>query len=130
MTHPQVVALPQLVTVPDVEICAAGTWKLASGEATFTAEDFAAAVQAAQCPAVGSPVLKLGHIDPRFDAEQGPLSGKGDPFYSGLSIGKKLAAGITASLPGLKSAVSGTLSQIQGGLTKGVAEQGAYDGRS
>ncbi|HLJ98383.1 MAG TPA: hypothetical protein VKU39_00595, partial [Streptosporangiaceae bacterium] len=66
---PQVVTLPQLVTVPDVEIVAAGTWNLSTGQATFTAEDLAAAVQAAQCPAVGSPILKLGHIDPRFDGE-------------------------------------------------------------
>jgi hypothetical protein len=66
---PQVVQLPQLVTVPDVEICAAGTWNLSTGQVTLTAEDFANAVQASQCPAVGSPVVKLGHIDPRFDGE-------------------------------------------------------------
>lgn len=64
---PLVVNLPQLATVPDVEIVAAGTWKLSTGEVTFTAEDLAAAVQASQCPAVGSPVIKLGHIDPRFN---------------------------------------------------------------
>ena len=69
MTYPQVVALPQLVTVPEVEIRAVGTWGLSTGEATFNVEDFAAAVQASQCPAVGSPVIKLGHVDPRFDGE-------------------------------------------------------------
>jgi hypothetical protein len=63
------VHLPQLVTLPNVDILATGTWALSSGEATFTAQDLANAVQAAQCPAVGSPVLKLGHIDPRFDGE-------------------------------------------------------------
>ena len=69
MTTPSVVQMPQLVTVPDVEIVAAGTWDLSTGPATFTTEDLAAAIQAAQCPAVGSPILKLGHIDPRFDGE-------------------------------------------------------------
>lgn len=61
--------LPPLVTIPNVEIVAAGTWILSSGEATFTPQDFAAAVQAAQCPAVGSPLIKIGHVDPRFDGE-------------------------------------------------------------
>ena len=49
--------------------------------------------------------------------------GKGDPYYSGLSIGKKLAQGITASLPGLKSAVSGTVGQINSALSKAATEE-------
>jgi hypothetical protein len=65
----QPAGIPQLVTRPNVEIVAAGTWALSSGEATFTPGDLAAAVQASQCPAIGSPVLKLGHVDPRFDGE-------------------------------------------------------------
>ena len=68
-TEPQIVQLPQLATVPDVEIVAAGTWPLSTGDATFTPADLAAAVQASQCPAVGSPVIKIGHTDPRFDGE-------------------------------------------------------------
>jgi len=63
------VELPALVTVADVDVVAAGTWQLSTGEATFTPEDLSAAVEAAQCPAVGSPVIKLGHIDPRFDGQ-------------------------------------------------------------
>jgi hypothetical protein len=103
MTEPQVVALPQLVTVPDVEIVAAGTWKLASGEATFTAEDLAAAVQASACPAIGSPVLKLGHVDPRFDGE--PAVGRVTNLRltsSGAKISGDLAgvpAWLAAALP-------------------------------
>jgi len=60
---------------------------------------------------------------PFSPAKQGPLSGKGDPYYSGLSIGKKLAQGITASLPGLKSAVSGTVGEINSALAKAATEQ-------
>lgn len=104
MTHPQVVALPQLVTVPDVEILASGTWNLAiGGERTFTAEDLAAAVQASQCPAIGSPVLKLGHVDPRFDGE--PAVGRVTDLRltsSGAKISGDLAgvpAWLAAALP-------------------------------
>jgi TP901 family phage tail tape measure protein len=60
---------------------------------------------------------------PFSPAKQGPLSGKGDPYYSGLSIGKKLAQGITASIPGLKSAVSGTVGQINSALSKAATEE-------
>ena len=60
---------PPLVTIPGVEIVAAGTWKLSTGEATFTTGDLAAAVDAATCPSVGPPLIKLGHVDPRFDGE-------------------------------------------------------------
>jgi hypothetical protein len=69
MTDIQPSSLPSLVTLPNVDILATGEWGLSSGPATFTAADLANAVQAAQCPAVGSPVLKLGHVDPRFDGE-------------------------------------------------------------
>ncbi|MER7500451.1 hypothetical protein AB0L05_27715 [Nonomuraea pusilla] len=60
---------PALVTVPGVELAQAGTWRLSSGETTITREDLAAAVGALDCPAVRNPVLKLGHVDPRFDGE-------------------------------------------------------------
>lgn len=100
MTHPQVVALPQLVTVPDVEICAAGTWGLSTGEVTFTAEDFAAAVQASQCPAVGSPVLKLGHLDPRFNSpEYDAQPGLGRVANMRLTAGGAKISGDLAGMP-------------------------------
>jgi hypothetical protein len=60
---------------------------------------------------------------PFSPAKQGPLSGKGDPYYSGLSIGKKIAQGITASLPSLKSAVSGTVGEINSALSKAATEE-------
>ena len=60
---------------------------------------------------------------PFSPAKQGPLSGAGDPYYSGLSIGKKLAQGITASIPGLKSAVSGSVATINSALSSAATEQ-------
>ena len=60
---------------------------------------------------------------PFSPAKQGPLSGSGDPYYSGLSIGKKVAAGITASMPALKSAVSGSVAQINSALATAATEQ-------
>jgi hypothetical protein len=55
------VTMPALITVPNVDIVAAGQWDLSTGEATFTTSDLAAAVEAAQCPAVGDPILKISH---------------------------------------------------------------------
>jgi hypothetical protein len=52
-----------LRTVPGVELAAVGTWKASTGTTTFTAEDFAHAVAALDCPGVRSPVLKLGHAE-------------------------------------------------------------------
>lgn len=48
--------------VPDVPICETGTWETSTGTFTFTADDFAAAVEAiAECPAVRNPAIWLGH---------------------------------------------------------------------
>lgn len=57
----------KLVTVPNVPIVSTGTYQLATGETTFSAEDLADAVRAAQDPTIVSPRLKLGHNDTRFD---------------------------------------------------------------
>lgn len=57
----------ELKTIEGVELVSTGTYQLASGETTFTAEDMAAAVAAAGDPTVTTPRLKLGHNDPRFD---------------------------------------------------------------
>jgi hypothetical protein len=70
--------VPQLVTLPDVELMAAGTWDLSSGRQTFTRDDLESAVEAAQCPAVGNAVIKLGHVDPRFNE-----AGQDNPQYDG-----------------------------------------------
>jgi hypothetical protein len=63
-----------LATLPGVDIVATGEWNLSTGPTTFTTEDLAAAVDAASCPSIGDPKLKLGHVDARFDGE--PAVGK------------------------------------------------------
>lgn len=54
---------PALVTVPDVELCAVGTWNASTGTTTFTRDDLAECVSALDCPGVRNPVLKLGHAE-------------------------------------------------------------------
>lgn len=60
---------PVLVTVPGVELIHTGTWEISTGTWTVTPADLYAAVAALDCPSVRRPVLKLGHVDPRFDGE-------------------------------------------------------------
>jgi hypothetical protein len=60
---------PALATKRDVELVQAGQWDLSTGRVTFTPGDLASAVAALDCPAIRRPILKLGHIDPRFDGE-------------------------------------------------------------
>lgn len=69
--------VPALATRRGIDIVAVGTWGLSTGEATFTAKDLADAVDAAQCPSVGPPVIKLGHYDPRYNPDA--TAGDGTP---------------------------------------------------
>ena len=69
MTDVAVPAAPALSTVPGVELMRTGTWAISTGLTTFTADDLTAAVAALDCPGVRRPVIKLGHVDPRFDGE-------------------------------------------------------------
>jgi hypothetical protein len=62
-------AAPALATVPGVELMRAGQWQVLTGPMTVTRDDLASAVAALDCPAIRRPVLKLGHVDPRFDGE-------------------------------------------------------------
>jgi hypothetical protein len=63
------VQVPALATWPGIEMVAVGEWQLSTGPANFTSADLAQACAAARCPAVGQPIIKLGHHDPRFDGE-------------------------------------------------------------
>lgn len=60
---------PVLRTIPDVELIKVGQWPASTGPWDATPELLAAAVVAAQAPSVSRPVIKLGHVDPRFDGE-------------------------------------------------------------
>ncbi len=50
-----------------VELVNAGSWRLLSGDWNPNRDDILAAVEAAKCPAVRRPKLKLGHLDTRFN---------------------------------------------------------------
>jgi hypothetical protein len=56
--------------VPDVELVAVGSWNASTGPAVITTEDLHAAVGALDCPGVGNPVLKLGHMEPDPDGNK------------------------------------------------------------
>ena len=64
-------ATPVLATIPRVELGSVGTWNISNIDGWHpSAEDFANAVAALECPAVRRPVLKCGHLGPH---------GSGDP---------------------------------------------------
>jgi len=116
---PDVVTVPALVTLPGVDILAAGTWKLSTGETTFTTDDLAAAVDAASCPAVGDPIIKIGHTDKRF------APGDGEPAI-GHVVNMSLAAEgnkITGDLAGMP----GWLGDILPSAYPQRSIEGAYD---
>lgn len=61
--------MPELATIPNVELARTGSWAISSGSWNPKPGDFAAAVAALNCPAIRPGVIKLGHVDPRFDGE-------------------------------------------------------------
>lgn len=64
------------ITKKNVPIVSTGTYQLGSGEATFTKDDLASAVLAANDPTVRTPRIKIGHEDPRFAAIASQLDGE------------------------------------------------------
>lgn len=58
-----------VVTIPDVELVAAGSWLAAAGDGDVTDEDLDSMVAAAADPEVDAAALRIGHVDPRFDGE-------------------------------------------------------------
>lgn len=59
-----------LVTVPNVELIEVGEdWETSTGVFTFDEDDLISCIASQDDPAVRTPVLKLGHIDPRFDGQ-------------------------------------------------------------
>ena len=77
--------MPNRRTRTGVEIARTGTYRLSSGEHTFTREQLAAAISHAQTQA---PRIGIGHIDPRFNA----AGHDGDPAF-GLVRNLRLADG-------------------------------------
>lgn len=58
-----------LRTIPGVELVKTGTWDISTGQWIVTSELIAAAVAAHNSGALPKPILKLGHVDARFDGE-------------------------------------------------------------
>ncbi|OZE31524.1 hypothetical protein CH259_25690 [Rhodococcus sp. 05-2254-4] len=60
---------PDLRTVRGVELIRVGRWKISTGVWNVTAADLHAAV-AARAAGVGrTPIVKIGHVDPRYDGD-------------------------------------------------------------
>jgi hypothetical protein len=61
---------PVLVTVPNIELIEVGeNWACSTGVFTFTTADLQSAIASQVDPFVRTPVVKLGHTDPRFDGQ-------------------------------------------------------------
>jgi len=71
-----------LVRIPGVPIAAVGTWNASTGVWECTAEQLRDAVIAQHDPAFRTPILKLGHLDPRFT--DGEPFGDGEPAVGRL----------------------------------------------
>jgi len=67
-------AAPLLATIPRVELGSVGTWDISNIEGWHpTADDFASAVAALDCPAVRRPALKFGHSNGPGDPSIGVI---------------------------------------------------------
>lgn len=62
---------PVLRTLPAVPLISVGTWAASTGVFHVTAAHLAAAVDAFADPGYTRPLVKLGHVDARFDGEPG-----------------------------------------------------------
>jgi len=61
---------PALVTLPNVELLEVGEdWACSTGVFTWTLEDLQSAIASQDDPFVRTPIVKLGHTDPRFDGQ-------------------------------------------------------------
>ncbi|WP_419224192.1 hypothetical protein [Gordonia sp. CPCC 206044] len=58
--------------LPGIELVKTGVWEISTGIWTVTPADLRSAVDAHRAGVLRKPVIKLGHVDPRFD---------GDPAY-------------------------------------------------
>jgi hypothetical protein len=119
-------AVPALVTVPGVDLLAAGTWELSSGRQTFTRKDITDAIEASKCPAVGNPVIKLGHLDPRFNDTQAADAGEMDGQPAIGQVTNLRADESGSKLVGDLSGMPGWLAQISASAFPRRSVEGSY----
>ncbi|MFN2346745.1 MAG: hypothetical protein ABR616_13665 [Dermatophilaceae bacterium] len=63
-------AAPSLVTIPNVELLEVGEdWETSTGSFSWTRRDLESAIASQDDPGVRTPIVKLGHVDPRFDGQ-------------------------------------------------------------
>ncbi|WP_354561384.1 MULTISPECIES: hypothetical protein [Gordonia] len=55
--------------IRDVELAKVGEWGISTGDWTVTREDLRSAVEAHRAGVLRKPVIKLGHVDDRFDGQ-------------------------------------------------------------
>lgn len=66
----ETIVQPSLVTVPGVELLEVGQeWVTSTGVFDFRHEDLVSCISSQDDPALRTPVVKLGHVDPRFDGQ-------------------------------------------------------------
>ena len=60
---------PELVTIPGVELVKVGNWSASTGPFDVDRALLEQIVEAHQAKVLRHPVIKIGHIDPRFDGQ-------------------------------------------------------------
>jgi len=85
----------ELRTLVGVDLIRVGSWEASTGAFIPTPGDLAAAVAAFDAGVLRKPILKLGHVDPRFDGE--PAVGFVDHLR--LSDGGRTLLGDFAAVP-------------------------------
>jgi hypothetical protein len=98
VTQPEIRQPVALRTLHGIELAAVGTWKAATGETTFTAEDFVNALAALECPGVRNPVIKLGHDE---DDPSGGVRWDGEPAVGWIANMSFDGAKISGDLTGM-----------------------------
>lgn len=87
--------MAELRTLVGVDLIRVGSWEASTGAFIPTPGDLAAAVAAFDAGVLRKPILKLGHVDPRFDGE--PAVGFVDHLR--LSDGGRTLLGDFAAVP-------------------------------
>lgn len=90
------VVQPVLVTVPNIELLEVGEdWVCSTGVFTITVKDLQSAIASQADPFVRTPIIKLGHTDPRFDGD--PAMGRIENLH--LSENKQTLLGDLTGIP-------------------------------